>query len=364
MEIVNSSGWPAAAMLWEDLDGKPRLTVIVKLTFEAAEDGEVRPHAEPLPIFEGDVPWGDERPTSVRFESDRVPFKPRADVVLVGKARAPGGRPCASFECALRVGRVAKTVLVTGDRHWVFPTVFALAPHATQPRPVREVELAYEQAYGGIDTEGAAFHAENLAGRGIAGKRRPGSLHQTLLPNLEDPRDPVRSWKSRPAPAGFAFYGRGWQPRLGQAGTWDDRYRETRAPRLPEDFSYGFYNGAHPDLQVEGYLQGGETVEMTNIAPADRTRFRLPVARVRVALERWTVEPARWAAARGEQDPPLPPVRAAESAEAALDTLVLIPDERRFYIVFRAAIELPELSPSGIAAIRIEAEPGAGRHAA
>lgn len=363
MEIVNPSGWPAATMLWEDLQGNPRLTAIVKLTFGWSEDGEVRPHGEPIPIFAADVPWEDERPTSVRFESDRAPFKPRADVVLVGHARAPGGRPRDRFECALRVGKTAKQVLVTGDRHWVFPNLFTLAPHATRPDPVREMELAYERAYGGIDTEGAAFHAENLAGRGIAGKRRPGSLHETLLPNIEDPRDPVKSWKSRPAPAGFGFYGRGWQPRLANAGTWDDSYYQTRAPLLPEDFSYGFYNGAHPDLQVEGYLRGGETVEMTNIAPEDHVRFRLPDARVRVILERWTVDLDSWAAERGESDPPLPPTRTAESADAALDTLVLIPEERRFYVVFRAALALPELSPIGIAQVRIEAEPAAARAA-
>jgi hypothetical protein len=356
MEILSPEGWPAATMLWEDLDGRPRMTVIAKATWAIGDDGEVRPHPDPYPIFEGDVPWEDERATSVRFETDRVPFKPRADVVLVGAARAPGGRPRAAFDAALRVGRLEKRVRVTGDRRWIFPTVFHLIPRRSAPRPVREMELAYERAYGGIDTKGASFFAANLAGRGHAGKRRPGSLHRTPLPNLEDPRHPVRSWKSRPAPAGFAFYGRGWAPRLALAGTWDDRWRKTRAPRLPEDFSFAYFNGAHPDLQVEGYLGGGEDVELTNIAPADRVRFRLPAARVTVALERWSVDPLRWADQRSGTDPEQPPRQPAERNDARFDTLVLVPGEGRFYTVFRAVFELPELSVLGIAAVRVEVD--------
>ena len=52
-------------------------------------------------------------------------------------------------------------------------------------------------------------------------------------------------------------------PRVSYAGTYDEQYQKERAPDPPLDFSYAFYNGAHPDLQVEGYLRGDEEVELT-----------------------------------------------------------------------------------------------------
>src|SRR5439155_1509221 len=70
-----------------------------------------------LPIFTGDI-VKDKDPSSTRFESDLVPFKPCTDVVLVGRAYAPEGKPVTEMVAGLRVGQLRCGVAVIGDRKW------------------------------------------------------------------------------------------------------------------------------------------------------------------------------------------------------------------------------------------------------
>ncbi|NIQ17520.1 MAG: DUF2169 domain-containing protein, partial [Candidatus Aenigmarchaeota archaeon] len=55
----------------------------------------------------------------------------------------------------------------------------------------------------------------------------------------------------------------------------DEKWRKERSPDPPEDFSYDYYNGAHPDLQVEGYLAGDEDVELNNLTADGNVLFKL-----------------------------------------------------------------------------------------
>ena len=56
--------------------------------------------AEQVPIAYGDALYDENEGGGVRYESDLVPYKPRADVVLSGKAHAPEGRPADGRNCA------------------------------------------------------------------------------------------------------------------------------------------------------------------------------------------------------------------------------------------------------------------------
>ncbi len=65
--------------------------------------------------------------------------------------------------------------------------------------------LVYERAYGGVDAKSEDYDKDwdwrNPVGTGYA-----ISSHNAAglcLPNIEDPNDLIRSWKDRPAPAGF-----------------------------------------------------------------------------------------------------------------------------------------------------------------
>jgi hypothetical protein len=254
----------------------------------------------------------------------------------------------------LRVGSLRYGVAVIGDRTW--QTQLIEAPTISQAMPFLTMDLSYERAYGGIDDVAGMYCEENHVGTGFIGKRKIDRVEGLRLPNLEDPRNLIHSWKSRPRPVGFGFYGRGWAPRLRYAGTYDDAYMKNRHPLPPADFSYRFFNGAHPDLQVDGYLRGDEEVELLNVCPGEpHVRFRLPGIVPKVTVSRWTVSPEQWVeenlAADGSLPAELPLVD--EVLKPVLDTLVFVPDEGVFYGVFRAVCGLASLDSLEIGRITV-----------
>lgn len=356
MDIINNTPFTVATMLWEDFQEQPKLTVIIKGTFAIAANQAASVSTEQLPIFIADGLDEKDATTSIRFESDMVPFKPRADVVLIGRARAPGSQPVTQLDVSLRVGRLEKTIRVFGDRQWWFPTRLAFVPLISPPHFFLTMDLIYERAFGGIDAAAARYCKENLIGTGFIGKKSKKSIHKKLLPNLEDPAHLIRWWRSHPRPVGFGFYGRGWVPRIGYAGTYDEQYRKERAPALPLDFSSAFYNGAHPDLQVEGYLRGDEEIELRNVSPEPTLHFWLPGVQPKITMTKWTVSPEEWieqhaTEAREVSIKDVPTI--AESVPTVLDTLVFIPDEEILYQVFRGVCSLNSLDVPEVAQVKI-----------
>ncbi len=360
MRIINETSFSVCTLFWEDLQQRAMLSVIVKSTF-AIQNGKAAAAADQAPVFTADQYYRDDLAAPVRMEADTVSFKPAADIVLVGYAHAPRGRRVTQLEAILKVGNLQKSIRVFGDRKWRFASKLAGAPVFTSPEPFQSMELTYERAFGGIDEKSAAYCAENPIGRGFIGIRTPEAIHDKPLPNIEDPRHLIQSWDDHPKPVGFGFYGRGWMPRLKYAGTYNDKYRKERAPALPKDFSNALFNGAHPDLQVEGYLRGDEPVELLNLSPEGRLRFNLPGIRPKICIKKWTTDPVVWIekntseghAATLHEVPTM-----EESVVPNLDTLVLIPDEGIFYEVFRAVCPLKSLDTLEICQIKVTASEG------
>ena len=355
MEILNKTPFPVAPVFWEDVRGQPKVTVVVKSTF-FIKDAQLLPADEQLPIFTEDQHYEDDPLASIQFESDMVSFKPRADVVLVGKAYSPGAKPIKRLDVSLSVGRVRKTIRVFGERHWQFANRLKMIPSISPPMPFVRMDLTYENAFGGIDPVGAAFCRENLFGKGIIGKKKTKSINGKMLPNLEDPHNLINSWSSRPKPASFGFYPRNGMPRLKYAGTYDDNHRKNREPELPEDFTYEIFNGAHPDLQVVGYLRGDEPVELVNLCEESVLRFNLPGIRPKLSISKWSIDPDEWIEKNIGEDEEIiidKIPKTEHSIEPQLDTLVLIPDEGIFYEVFRGVYPLSNLVSTEIAGITI-----------
>ena len=163
------------------------------------------------------------------------------------------------------------------------------------------------------------------------------------LPNLEDPDALITAWNHRPKPVGFGFYGKGWQPRLGYLGTYDDKWRLERSPELPGDFDPLFYNGAHPDLQMPGYLEGGEPVELVNLSPEGQIAFNLPrdapVCRIKTYADN-TFDPEHCI---------------ATDVSMQCDTLCIISEKRSFYMVWRGRYALGEADVLAVNAVMVEA---------
>ena len=90
--------WLAGAAGRQGLDA----TWIVKGTFDLEDGAPARFAAASIPPG-GDVPY-EGLEGSVRCPSDFAPHKPAAELLLVGAAHAPGGRPVAALKAAVALG--------------------------------------------------------------------------------------------------------------------------------------------------------------------------------------------------------------------------------------------------------------------
>jgi len=335
MNISNHTQFHVEVLPFKGPDGKVFLTVIVKGTFDFCKDVPAPISAEQIPIAFGDE-LHNEDGGSIRFESDIAPFKPRSDIVLVGKAYPPKRGTVQAVDVMLRVGVIKKVLRIIGDRQWMGSGLLS-SDRRTEPKPFAVMDIVYERAFGGMDKESGEFCKENLAGKGFVGKSSKKVSEGMPLPNIEDPANLIASWRDHPKPVGFGFYSKAWMPRAAYAGTYDEKWRKTRSPEPPEDFRFDYYNAAHPDLQVKGYLKGNEEVELVHLTPESRVRFHLPGislgCTVGKSVEKHSV---------------------TEQIKLNADTLCLIPDEKRFYLLWRGTCPVQNLEASEIKQIEIK----------
>lgn len=337
MELDNPTPLATATTLGLGPNKAPSLSVVLKGTFTFPEQPQ-QPAAwaaEQAPVQAGDELYDHSDVALTRLENELAPFKPQADIVLVGTAYAPQGRPAKAMDVRLRVGRVQRVLRVFGDRQWLFPTRMVMLPVISDPQPFTQMPLTYDRAFGGVDGASGSWCTYNYAGRGFIGAKKRETVHQKPLPNIEDPQFLIRSWDDAPLPAGFGYFGTHWEPRRRAMGTEAGVQQPHPLFGLPADFDPAFYNGAHPGLQVPGYLQGGEPVELVGLTPRGLEQFRLPGLRptvhVRQAHGEATVDDIAEGTAEFEERP----------VQAVLDTLVLLPDERRLFLVWRAVLPWP-----------------------
>lgn len=205
-----------------------------------------------------------------------------------------------------------KVLLIRGAREWRKRdpvtralSLFTLPPwKLTAPLPLTTLPLRYEYAYGG---ENKILATEQVASRVDKAYRLPGRapqpdnasvgglpeaiahsvyeqnpvgrgfgerwyLHAARLacvpaPHIEASSQPIGRFGKEYIPKGFGVVGRGWRPRLGLAGSYDQQWQEERHPNLPADFDFGYWNGAPADQQVTPHLSGDEQISLYNLCP-------------------------------------------------------------------------------------------------
>ncbi len=310
LQLANETPFVAALSLLPDVRGVDALHVVVKATFTLGDSLAVAEQQRPLLL--ADESWGEPGASSLRYAADIHLAKPATDVVLVGSAHAPDRRPVTTLDTQLTVGRLRKRVRVVGDRLYN-GRVLGAALDAAQP--FTSMPLVYERAFGGvhvIDAEKGKIKAEeaNPVGRGFRAEKRRKELKGTLAPNLLDPSQSER-------PAGYGFVAPNWKPRRDFAGTYDAAWERERAPYLPADFDPRFFNAAHPDLVADGYLLGGEPVELIHLSPRGRLSFRLPRCGLDIAVRL---------------------DGASERPSCHLETVLVEPDDERLSMLWRAAL--------------------------
>ncbi len=174
------------------------------------------------------------------------------EVLVSGKAFAPNKTPAPSCRVRVQVGPMEKALNVFGDRFWMVGA-------ASDPAPFAEMPIAYENAFGGVGYD------LNPLGKGFAAPEERGAKH--YLPNIEDPKLPIRAPKDRPPPAGFGPYGETWPQRRSVSGTYDDKWLAEVYPGYPDDMDFAAFNTAPEDQRTQGTFQGDEPVVIENMHP-------------------------------------------------------------------------------------------------
>ena len=317
MELVNSTRMTAGYTIGMGPSGREHLVVVVKGTFAIPDDGGALALAsDQVPLVESDTFTGEPGLSAVVYESDFCLRKPRCDVLVVGSAHAPRGKPATRVRVGLRIGSLRKEFDVVGDRVWR-RGLFGLRP--SRPRAFTVMPISYDRAYGGVDDSSpkkVASYLPNLVGVGFHPRRKRSAVRGLPVPNLEAPGRPVKRAKGKYPPLSFGPLPRNSPTRVAFAGTYDQAWLDETFPFLPRDFDERYFQAAPPDQQID-HPQGGEEVQLLNLTAAGRTRFRLPALKV-------PVEFTNVAYARTE-------------LEATLDTIVIEPDASRVLLSWRAS---------------------------
>jgi hypothetical protein len=314
LQFKNGTPFQGTIYLMPDAEGIDTLFAVVKATLVLGERLSLA--EKQLPVVLADQYHGEPGKSSIKTPSDVSLTKPATDVLLLGTAYPPRGRPTTQMDVSLAAGSLMKTVRVFGDRVWEKRGVI---PSMSNPAPFETMPLMWERAYGGMDHKGKELRAavRNPVGTGYHAKDGEKPLDGSRLPNLEDPTEPITGWKQTPAPACFAPICGHWEPRLSYAGTYDAKWQQERAPYLPRDFDPRFFQLAPPGLVAPGYLQAGEWIQVQGATPSGLLRFQLPSARIEVTF------------VLDSAPQPVP---------ANLDTVLIEPDQNRVALVWRAAL--------------------------
>jgi hypothetical protein len=270
-EVDNRTPFAAERGWVRDREGAELWLVAVKCTFDIKLDGSTVISSDQPPVLRVPEYYGEPGKSSVKYEADLVMTKATTDILVVGHAWAPQGRPVTQVDVGLRVGSLQKTLRVTGDRRWGSLGI-------SSPEPFTKMPIVYERAFGGGDSK--SRHPEldwdwrNPVGTGFATSR--DNLDEIAVPNIEYPDNTVTGWKDRPQPAGFGPIASHWQPRVALGGTYDDKWMRERQPLLPSDFDDRFFQCAPQDQQTAEFLRGGETVALSRLTLSSELRFTLP----------------------------------------------------------------------------------------
>lgn len=296
-------------------DGQHILAVLLKRSYTIVPGQACRRASKDRKLVSGDVHFDDPMNSTVRYESDFVPFKLATDVVLNANAYAPKREPVEELMASVGIGdSVVRSVHVIGDRKAHYRS--GGDPAFGDPIPFTVMPIRYERAFGGVDVRSdlkvACPYGRNHLGRGFAIRNAPEVVENLELPNIELPTDRLTPERiccghfihmdQLPEPAGFGWTMKVWRPRMLLAGVMpadaalarqlrqacrqavpaEQRvmYDQTELPAM----NFQFFNGASNGL-VLPYLRGDEVVRTKHLTPEGRMDFLLPGEAPRIGID-------------------------------------------------------------------------------
>ncbi|HTN89769.1 MAG TPA: DUF2169 domain-containing protein [Sorangium sp.] len=323
MDVVSLCPLPASGFVWQSQDGRVAQTVVVKATFVLAPGTSYLAAAQQAPNEE-DKHWNDDPARSVVAPSDRVPYKLRADVMLIGHAYAPSKRPARSVVVRVAVGDLDKAIEVWCDR------VFRVQDgQLLEGQGFTKMPLCWERAAGGPDTSNPV---------GVRFDAPPDMYGRVTVPNLQPPGVHVSRPSDTFAPVCFAPIGRSWPGRTSWLGRLAGKFPQPgwEERPLPEGLDPVYFQAAPPDQQVE-QIRPNEHIVLENLNPEHaRMVTNLPGVRPRAVVHRAT----------GEH----------EEVPLVADTLWLDTDRGLCVVVWRGRLGLRHPNEAGRIGVTIEGD--------
>lgn len=321
MDIVSLCPFVASKVSWQAHSGAFALTVIVKATF-VLQQGVAKLAPEQDPISEQDRFYDDDPRRSVRIPSDVSPYKPRADVLLVGHAYAPGKQPVRSLITRFVVGEMDKSIEVFCERS------FRLVDgQLIEGKRFTEMPLVWERASGGPESA-------NPVGKRFDG---PGdSYGMVTIGNLQPLGHFVSKRSDTFVPVCYAPVAPTWPGRTQRLGRLSRAILEHawNAQPVASDLDPTFFMAAPPDQNV-AEIRANERIVLENLHPEHvHLVTSLPGLRPRAIADRAT----------GERE------------EIALvgDTLLVDTDRRVCTVVWRGRMGLRTADEAGRIAVTME----------
>lgn len=292
IESVIYGDLPGAVFEFRFFHGNPFHCCVLKATFAFDAQGELALLEEQPPLVFGDqydldCPGADPNDPvttgDLIYQSDLTPYKPVTDLLVIGSASAPDGRPVPRWAGQIKCGALSKSVIFTGPRAWQYSKLRGW--RLGQPRPTTSVPLRYSLAYGGradfklpyAKHKPSNLDMRNPIGRGFQAARQHKAGIDCPAPQIELPDDPLGDDPGHPiAPAGLGPLPGHFMARLALAGTYDQAWRDKVAPNVPLDMDLRYWNGAPADQRIDPYLEGNETLSLIQLLPEPRIDIALP----------------------------------------------------------------------------------------
>jgi hypothetical protein len=241
--------------------------IVFRGTFRLKGGGLLADLAEDQrPLVMADEYHDDPQTSSLKFETDLVLYKKQTDIHVIGLAHAEKERPVTGWVASISVGNFTKSLHIHGPCQWEYHhNSWQLTP----PKSISQIPLRYEYAFGGcwIDVDGTEqVFQQNPVGRGYYPDiNQLDTSSSYFAPQIDDGQFAALAYTS--VPQGLGPMSRWWDPRLKFAGTYDDAWRSSRFPLLPDDFDVQFYQSAHPEMRYPGFLSGRKPILLKGLLP-------------------------------------------------------------------------------------------------
>jgi hypothetical protein len=318
--LHNLSPWQAITLDNWQKDKQKCLTLVVKQSFEYDDNGNVFPMETSEDIIMADEMLAEPTTSSLKTANEAVAFKKGFELYGNLTAYPPKAKQAKVIEVNVSLKQedkvlFSKTLRVTGDRVW---QQSLLGKTASAPQLLKPTALAYENTYGGLDTEKTdKIFAENPAGKGFRVKQIKGSP----LPKVEYPTNFLKHPKKQISPASYCALPLFWQPRLALLAEIDQEALMAGEYPYQSEMNADVFNCAPQDQQLAINFTNAITLELKGVSPNKDyhyvTQVPLPYMPPEVAL------------INGEDQVFL---------ELTCDTLVIDADANAFHLVWRKSL--------------------------